>query len=315
MDRPAAARRCAGAVERIICAHMEFFGPRNERGDDSQQVVSGSNSMRVGMIGRFFRSFGGRKPETQAPPQVPGGTRIYAVGDIHGRSDLLDVLHDRIGEDLERSPVESATIVYVGDYVDRGMDSSGVLDRLCGAPPPGVTRIPLKGNHEAMLLRFLDEPASGAQWRQYGGAETLLSYRVDVARAIARGGLEALAEDFVRLLPAPHLHFLRSLRTFAVIGDYYFCHAGVRPGVALVQQRETDLLWIREAFLNSDQYFGKMVVHGHTPAEEPEERANRICVDTGAYATHRLTCVVLEGEGRRFLAAEPAMQAEEAPAV
>jgi serine/threonine protein phosphatase 1 len=256
----------------------------------------------------FFRLFGARRREPQTPPQVPAGTRVYAVGDIHGRSDLLDVLHALIGEDLERSPVEKAVIVYVGDYVDRGTDSAGVLDRLCGAPPPGATRVLLKGNHEAMLLRFLEEPETGALWRQYGGMETLLSYRVDVTKAIAAGGLKALAEEFARLLPPSHLRFLQSLKTFATIGDYFFCHAGVRPGAPLVQQREADLLWIRDAFLKSNRCFGKMVVHGHTPAEEPEVRPNRICVDTGAYATHRLTCAVFEGEDRRFLAAEPQVQ-------
>jgi serine/threonine protein phosphatase 1 len=257
------------------------------------------------MIRSFFRLFDGGPREPQTPPQVPAGTRVYAVGDIHGRSDLLDALHGVIGADLENSPAENAVIVYVGDYVDRGMDSAGVLDRLCGPPPSGVTRIPLKGNHEAMLLRFLDEPETGGLWRQYGGTETLLSYRVDMAEAIARGGLTALAEELARLLPPAHLNFLRSLKTFAVIGDYFFCHAGVRPGAPLVQQREADLLWIRDVFLKSDRYFGKVVVHGHTPAEEPEVRPNRICVDTGAYATHRLTCVVLEGQEQRFLAAGP----------
>jgi serine/threonine protein phosphatase 1 len=265
------------------------------------------------MIRRLFRSFATRTRAPSAPPRVPEGVRVYAIGDIHGRSDLLDILHARIGEDMEASPVGEAMIVYVGDYVDRGGDSCGVLDRLCGAPPPGQTRILLKGNHEAMLLRFLDEPDSGAQWRQFGGMETLVSYRVDVARAMGRAGLHGLAEDFARALPLHHLHLLRRLKTFATVGDYFFCHAGVRPGVELDRQKESDLLWIRDVFLGSDAYFGKVVVHGHTPANEPEARFNRIGIDTGAYATHRLTCLVLEGEERRFLStASPVTRESEA---
>jgi serine/threonine protein phosphatase 1 len=265
------------------------------------------------MIRRFLRSKGGEKQAPSSPPtvplaKVPLGMRVYAVGDIHGCSDLLDILHGRIRDDLEGSPVDNVTIVYLGDYVDRGADSSGVLDRLCAAPPKGMSRILLKGNHEVMLLRFLEEPETGAQWRRYGGAETLLSYRVDVARAV--NGLRALAEQFAKEIPPEHLQLLQSLPPSASIGDYFFCHAGVRPGVPLERQKEADLLWIREAFLASDDYFGKVVVHGHTPTEEPENRDNRIGVDTGAYATHQLTCVVLEGEERRFLTAQPSWTRE-----
>jgi serine/threonine protein phosphatase 1 len=233
--------------------------------------------------------------------KVPQGMRVYAVGDIHGCSDLLDGLHGCISEDLERSPVDNATIIYLGDYVDRGPDSSGVLDRLCDAPLKGMSRVLLKGNHEAMLLRFLEEPESGAQWRRYGGMETLLSYGLDMARTV--DGFRVLAERFAEALPARHLHLLQSLKLSASIGDYFFCHAGVRPGIPLERQKEADLLWIRDAFLSSTEHFGKLVIHGHTPAEEPEIRGNRIGVDTGAYATHLLTCLVLEGEERRFLTA------------
>jgi serine/threonine protein phosphatase 1 len=233
--------------------------------------------------------------------KVPQGARVYAVGDIHGRSDLLDALHDSVSKDLERSPADNAMIIYLGDYVDRGVDSSGVLDRLCDAPLKGMSRVLLKGNHEAMLLRFLEEPETGAQWRRYGGLETLHSYGLDMARTV--DGYRVLAERFAEALPARHLELLQSLQHSASVGDYFFCHAGVRPGVPLERQREADLLWIRDVFLASDESFGKVVVHGHTPAEEPEIRGNRIGIDTGAYATHLLTCLVLEGEERRFLTA------------
>lgn len=271
------------------------------------------------MIRRLLRLMGARKlaqSSSTAPSaaKIPAGERVYAVGDIHGRSDLLDILHAHIIGDLERSPVENAIIVYLGDYVDRGLDSSGVLDRLCDAPPEGVSRVLLKGNHEAMLLLFLDEPEAAAQWRRFGGLETLLSYRLDMTTAMANDDLRALADEFAKALPPRHLQLLKSLKTSTVIGDYFFCHAGVLPGVSLERQREADLLWIREAFLYSSEYFGKVVVHGHTPAEEPESRHNRIGVDTGAYATHQLTCVVLEGESRRFLTARPVWAGEAAGA-
>jgi serine/threonine protein phosphatase 1 len=192
-------------------------------------------------------------------------------------------------------------LVYLGDYVDRGADTCGVLERLCRKPMAGVRCILLKGNHEDMLLRFLHDAAVGNNWRLCGGMETLLSYKVAVNVALARDGLAALKEDFRKRLPLPHLELLHQLKPCAAIGDYFFCHAGVRPGVALARQQEADLVWIRKEFLQSAVDFGKIVVHGHSPVPEPEVRANRINIDTGAYMTHRLTCLVLEGDERRFL--------------
>jgi serine/threonine protein phosphatase 1 len=256
---------------------------------------------------------GGEGGQPRPAARAPEGTRIYAVGDIHGRSDLLDLLHARIEEDLGLSPVENAFIIYVGDYVDRGPDSRGVIERLLAPAPASASRILLKGNHEAMLLQFLAAPETGAEWRQFGGMETLLSYGVDI-RTMAPDGYAALADQFARKLPAAHLGLFESLKTFTTTGDYFFCHAGVRPGTPLPQQKESDLLWIRDAFLRSDADFGKVVVHGHTPTEELCIRANRICVDAGAYATHRLRCVALEGDRRRFLSARLAPRRETAPA-
>lgn len=264
------------------------------------------------MIRRLLRSLGRGASRAAPAPRAPEGMRIYAVGDIHGCADLLDSLHARIAHDLIRAPVEYPLIVYLGDYVDRGPDSCGVLERLCQPPPPGVARTLLKGNHEAMLLRFLADPETGGQWRRFGGMETLLSYRVDVQRALARGGLAALGEAFAQRFPPHHFRLLEELDISLTVGDYFFCHAGVRPGVPLDRQKEVDLLWARDMFLDSDEDFGKVVVHGHTPAEQPERRWNRIGVDTGAYATQRLTCVALEGEQQRFLVGEPPLRSDAA---
>jgi serine/threonine protein phosphatase 1 len=251
------------------------------------------------MMPRFFRS----RAKPAASPRTPPGTpsRVYAIGDIHGRSDLLDELHAHIVQDFERSPCEEAAIVYLGDYVDRGEDSCGVLERLCAPAPADLPRVMLRGNHEEMMLRFLAAPEASGDWRRLGGQETILSYRVDVRSALERGGLTGLAEEFKASIPDAHMLLLHSLTASAVIGDYFFCHAGVRPGIALDQQRDVDLLWIRGTFLDSEVDFGKVIVHGHTPAPEPAVRLNRIGIDTGAYATGRLTCLVLDGEEQRFL--------------
>jgi serine/threonine protein phosphatase 1 len=232
---------------------------------------------------------------------VPEGVRVYAIGDIHGRSDLLDHMHQMIGEDLSSSRPPECHIIYLGDYVDRGHDSCGVIKRLAGPAPFALKRTLIMGNHEQMLLRFLEDGSTAAMWRQLGGMETLLSYRIDVNAALARPGFQGLSAELARRMPPQHLEFLRSLTMSKSIGDYFFCHAGVRPGVALDEQGERDLLWIRNEFLQSRASFGKIVVHGHSPVEQPEFKANRINIDTAAYLTGRLTCLVLEAGSRRTL--------------
>ena len=224
--------------------------------------------------------------------------RIYAIGDIHGRLDLLDRAIAAIRRDVEeRGP--AALTVTLGDYIDRGPQSRGVLDRLVENPFP-TSYVALKGNHETMLEAFLADPATGPYWRQQGGLETLKSYGILVGGLM--GTSFAAASDQLRAtLPAAHAQFLNSLKTSLSCGKYFFCHAGVRPGVPLERQSDEDLLWIRDEFLGSNMDFGKIVVHGHTPVAEPEVRANRIGIDTGAYFSGRLTCVAL-GEGEpRFL--------------
>ncbi|MGE0257749.1 MAG: metallophosphoesterase family protein [Alphaproteobacteria bacterium] len=232
--------------------------------------------------------------------QSPAPRRIYAVGDIHGRRDLLDRMIEKIRDDLRGFPVGDALTVTVGDYVDRGPDSRGVIERLAGNPFP-TDYVALKGNHEDMLVRFLRDPSIGDPWSRNGGLETLHSYGIDVGSLMRGRGWEMAAAAFEKALPPTHWHFFASLRLCLSVGRYFFCHAGVNPGVPLTQQREDDLLWIRDEFLCDPTDFGQIVVHGHTPTPEPEIRPNRVNVDTGAFITGRLTCAVLGVDPPRFL--------------
>lgn len=225
--------------------------------------------------------------------------RYYAIGDIHGRADLLAEIHKLIADDLRGHAGES-TVVYLGDYVDRGSDTRGVLDLLINSTV-GTSRVFLKGNHEEMFLEFLAHPKRAQRWLSMGGAEAALSYGVsgDDPRSIAK----ALA---IAMSPA-HLEFLRKLQVRHATDRYFFCHAGVRPGIELVKQDAHDLLWIKGDFLNSDEKFGKVVVHGHSPVDDIDIRANRINVDTRAYASGVLSCVVLDAETVRVLATKPSI--------
>lgn len=237
------------------------------------------------------------------PPAVPAGTRLYAVGDVHGRLDLLEQLEELILEDLaaETRPVQPV-LVMVGDYVDRGFESRGVLDHLIERPLRGFARVLLLGNHDLWLRAFLAGEPVGEAWLQYGGDATLASYGVGLDRSLPEAErLAAARAALLERFPPAHLRLLDELGLAFEFGDFFFCHAGVRPGVPLEAQSEADLLWIREPFLDYPGEFGKIVVHGHTPSEEPVVRHNRIGIDTGACWTGRLTCLVLEGTEHRFL--------------
>lgn len=241
----------------------------------------------------------GKTPRENFPdaaPRGPDGCRVYAIGDIHGRADLLGRLHGLIAQDARRRPAGRTVVVYIGDYVDRGPESAAVIDLLLRGPPDGIEARFIKGNHEDFLLRFLDDPAVWSHWSANGGEETLESYGIDPCEAPGE-----LRRRLAEALPPRHLDFLRALATHHVEGDYFFVHAGVRPGIPFADQRESDLLWIRDEFLGSDEPFGKIVVHGHSIQAAPDIRPNRIGIDTGAYRTGRLTCLVIEGDTRRFL--------------
>jgi calcineurin-like phosphoesterase family protein len=244
----------------------------------------------------------GGPPREAVKPQAPPGSRIYAIGDIHGRADLLRQLHGLIHADAYRRQASRNVVVYLGDYVDRGDQSPAVIDLLLDEPLPSFESIYIKGNHEESLLRFLEDTAVGPAWLFYGGAQTLVSYGVrppDVPmnpRELARA-----QRDLAERLPPRHRRFMLGLALTHEEGDYFFAHAGVRPGVPFDQQTAQDLLWIRDDFLLAEENFGKIVVHGHTITERPEVRHNRIGIDTGAFASGRLTCLILEGSQLGFL--------------
>lgn len=236
---------------------------------------------------------------------VPAGTLVYAVGDTHGRRDLLDILLERIRRDAAELDAGHCLLVFLGDYVDRGPDSAGVIDRLVSGPIKGFETVCLKGNHEAIMLDFLAGKTPLDHWLDNGAAATFASYGVDEpAFGWHAADAEACRSALDAALPSNHRQFLDTLAGHHQCGDYFFAHAGVRPGVALDAQRPMDLIWIREAFLESDADFGKVVVHGHTPGREPVVRPNRIGIDTGAWTRGTLTALRLWGDTREFLTAE-----------
>jgi serine/threonine protein phosphatase 1 len=259
------------------------------------------------MLGKLFKSGGVAVPKggaSKLAPKAPPGVRIYAVGDIHGQEELMDALHRAIAEDAAKGSQLQSVIVYLGDYVDRGMGSRQVIEELIAGPLPGFRGVYLRGNHEEAVLDFLQDPTFGMQWRNFGGLETLYSYGIeDAGRLQSPDDFLAAGNLFAERLPPSHLSFFNQLKISVTLGDYFFVHAGIRPGTALDKQSEEDMLWIRDEFLHSEADFGKVVVHGHTPEAEPVLKHNRIGVDTGAYMTGVLTCVVLEGESQRFLQA------------
>jgi serine/threonine protein phosphatase 1 len=243
---------------------------------------------------------------------APEGTRIYAVGDVHGRDDLLARLMADIERDGRAHPETRKILIFLGDYVDRGLQSRQVIERLSGPMPQGFEAVFLKGNHELAMQQFLSDAQFGRTWKYYGGLETLHSYGIsELTLSDDPADFERARLHLAATLPERHRHFLQALSPWAEFGDYFFAHAGVRPGVSLARQIEDDLLWIREGFLDFTASFGKVVVHGHTPQEQAVFRPNRIGIDTGAYMTGVLTCLVLEGTSRHLIqtAEQPALRA------
>ncbi|SOD97209.1 metallophosphoesterase [Caenispirillum bisanense] len=242
-------------------------------------------------------------PPSATSACVPPGLRIYAVGDVHGRADLLDVLHARIVAEVRRDRPARVVLVGLGDLVDRGPASRGVVEHLLAPLPEGWSRVTLGGNHEDMMLGAMDgRPGAAAAWLGNGARATLDSYYAAAGRLTPADDRAAVA-GLADVMPPRHLRFLRGLKTTWRCGGYFFVHAGVRPGVPLDDQDPDDLRWIRRPFLDSECDFGAVVVHGHTIAPRPVERPNRIGVDTGAFAGGPLTAVVLEGATRRCLQA------------
>ncbi len=249
-----------------------------------------------------------------ATASVPEGELVYAVGDVHGRADLLSALLAQIEDDAARTVRErnlalgaeaaplKKTLVFIGDFVDRGHDSKGAVETLLHGLPEGFTAHFIKGNHEKMMLDFLDVPDGLELWRVNGGEETMRSYGVDVDKLSRTGAPpQKWHKAFVKHLPQDHRDFFETLELHVPLGDYLFVHAGVRPGVPLEAQDERDALWIRHEFLEAADPFGKTIVHGHTPELQPVVKPNRIGIDTGAVFTGALTALRLEGDTVRFL--------------
>lgn len=229
------------------------------------------------------------------------GERIYAIGDIHGRLDLLRTLLDQIERHLDSSPQSpSVHVVLLGDLIDRGADSAGVLRFLHGVQKRTDLLVVLKGNHEELMLRVLDgEPGMMRAWMRMGGAATLRSFGIEPPEADE--DLLAATKALAAAVPRDVVDWLRGLPLTARSGDYLFCHAGIRPGVPIKRQARDDLLWIREEFLNDLTDHGVVVVHGHSISSEVEVRPNRIGIDTGAYRTGVLTALCLDQAEREIL--------------
>lgn len=236
-----------------------------------------------------------------AMPQVAADERVYAIGDVHGRADLLDDLLEVIAADAAAcDDGRRTTLVLLGDYVDRGEDSAAVLERVASLRAQGA--VCLRGNHELALLAFIDDPLAGAGWLEFGGLQTLASYGVPLPGRRAPAALAAAAATLAERMGA-HLTFLRDgLAALYESGSVVFVHAALAPGVALSKQDDTALCWGDDRFLHRGWKRGRLVVHGHYAAREPVEAAGRVCIDTGACFTGRLTALRLDG-GRKWLQA------------
>lgn len=234
---------------------------------------------------------------------TPERMRIYAIGDVHGRFDLLQQMHRMIAAEIMRDQPDDWRVIHLGDYVDRGPQSAQALDCLAKLTVRDPRYIALMGNHDEGMLDFLDDPTSSQIFLEFGGRETATSYGVAL-NASSRHALLESHRELLSVIPEKHIGLLRSLQRSVAFGDYFFCHAGVRPGIALDAQDPHDLIWIRREFLNHTGLFDKVIVHGHTPHHEPEWHPNRINLDTMAFATGRLTALVMEGREKRFLVAQ-----------
>lgn len=237
-------------------------------------------------------------------PTLPPGIRVYAVGDIHGRADLLDRILASIDYHRGTSPPALCIEVFLGDYIDRGPDSRGVIARLSARESEQHPRrqiVALAGNHEAILCEVLERPERLDFWARIGGLETLMSYGIAVPTRIEAAASKSLVDELRVRMPLAHRLFLSRLNDSFACGDYFFVHAGVRPGVPLNRQDRADLLWIRGDFISSKADHGAVVVHGHTPVTKVETHSNRINLDTGAYITNTLSCLVLESQSRAII--------------
>ena len=233
--------------------------------------------------------------------RTPQGVRIYAVGDIHGRADLLQKLLVRVEEDARLSNKERVIFITLGDLVDRGDYSKETIDILLKLPPEWQ-HISLRGNHEEMLLGFLDNPEENSVWLLNGGLALLQSYGMKIFKpTFNHKELHNISKEFSEKIPSRHLQYLQSQELYYKSEEYLFVHAGLRPRIPLEKQKKDDILWIREEFLNEDYNFGPMIIHGHTVSSVPDICKNRVGIDTGAVFSGKLTCLALQGSEAWFI--------------
>jgi len=290
------------------------------------QRISNLTRSATSLRARMRRGFGRPAEEIEAEAEseaapvlitrethAPEGQCLYAIGDIHGRRDLLEQLIGLIEEDAKNLPEGTTqTLVFLGDYIDRGLQSKDVIEFLMSKRLNAFQRVFLMGNHEEALLRFLNDVSFGKQWVRYGGAETLYSYgfqppntRMSLdshdAMQAAHRAWDKVWTEFRNRLPETHLKFYQNLQHYYIAGDYLFVHAGLRPGAPLEKQTVRDMLWIREEFLEAPDEFPQVVVHGHTPADAIHRDNRRIGLDTGAFISGKLSAVRLFGTEVSFL--------------
>jgi len=254
------------------------------------------------MLRKLFSKSPAAPAQDRIDAAIPDGQRVYAIGDIHGRVDLLDLLLRQIDADNAARPPSETTLIFLGDLIDRGPDSAQVVERLIGVKANHPRTRFLLGNHEEVFLQAVRDGSVGAlrYFLRIGGDTTVMSYGLTEAE-YRKTSIDELSEIFQRRVPAAHVDFIESFEDMIVLGDYVFVHAGVHPEAPLAQQKISDLRWIRNDFLNFRGRLEKIVVHGHTISEEVEVRLHRIGLDTGAYSSGLLTAMGFEGDQRWLL--------------
>ncbi len=252
------------------------------------------------LLKQLIKSF--FKKKTKIEPYLPAGVRIYCIGDIHGCNQLLIDLIKKIKIDSIGFSGQ-IMIIYLGDYIDRGNHSKEVIETLISTPiAENIEHIYLRGNHEQTLLDFIQEDSVGRAWFSFGGLATLVSYNVSIGKIpTKKADFKAIQQQLIEKLPDAHHQFLTKTTLSYSLGAYYFVHAGIYPGKSLAKQNPEDMLWIRDDFIASEKIHEKIIVHGHTVTDTPELLNNRIGIDTGAYASGVLTCLVLEENQQRIL--------------
>lgn len=233
---------------------------------------------------------------------MPEDSCAYVVGDIHGRNDLLVPLLERIQEDASRRGRTKTDLIFLGDYVDRGGKSKDVIDTIIDLDLPNINLVCLKGNHEASMLSFMKDPIRNRRWLHYGGEATLRSYGIEFSFGeVEEEKIREAAALLCKAVPDRHRTFLTNLVESYSVGDYFCVHAGIDPSRSLDKQTPRDLFWIRDEFLAHEDVYEKVIVHGHSICKSPEFKPNRIGIDTGAFYSNTLTCLVLDGASKEIL--------------